>query len=233
MNHGIREAYEGLESFGMAIKPVQMGNTPEEYYRNFNAVLENNPDALVIVPFFTETCIDLYRKLEGMEIPFVLLNSPINSVNYSSFIGQDYVQSGRTAAYLMDILTKEIRDERKLLILNMDVQTENKTHVEEKEMGFLDYFKENHQSTKVEILSLEDVFDTDLLNSKISQVDGLFITNSKTHIAAPVIRNHPSVKIIGYDMIPENIELLNEGAIDILLNQNPETSRVSWYIDYL
>ena len=34
--------------------------------------------------------------------------------------------------------------------------------------------------------------------------------------------NYPKVKVIGYDLVPKNIEQLRMGNINILLNQNPK-----------
>lgn len=221
MHQGVMEAHAELEPFGIRISSIPMGGTADAYYRNFSAVLENKPDALAIVPFFTDTCLDLYMKLKERKVPFVLLNSPIKNLDYGSFIGQNYIESGRTAAYFMDILTKSTVSERNILILHMGIRTENATHVEEKETGFLAYFKEGDSAVSIEIIR-EEGLDWEFLNHKIGLSDGLFITNSKTHVAADILRNHPSVKIIGYDMIPKNIELLQEGVIDILLNQNPK-----------
>lgn len=222
MYQGVMDAYAELEPFGIRISSVRMGSTADTYYQNFSSVLQNSPDALVIVPFFTDTCFNLYRELEERKIPFVLLNSPIKDVNYGCFIGQDYFMSGRTAAYFMDILTRSVAHKRTILILHIGVQTENATHVEEKEIGFLDYFRERDASSTIEIIRFEAELHVGLLDHKLSKTDGLFITNSKTHVAEDLLRKHPSVKIIGYDMIPENIELLREGTIDILLNQNPK-----------
>jgi LacI family transcriptional regulator len=55
------------------------------------------------------------------------------------------------------------------------------------------------------------------------EVRGIFVTNSKVHLAAACFKTLcVSPKIIGYDLIPQNIALLKEGKIDFLICQKPE-----------
>lgn len=222
MNHGIEEASKEMGQFGMSIEYFDGGDSEEEYYSSFKSVLESEPDALILVPFYTDKCLGFYKELEERKIPFVLLNSPIDKVGYSSFIGQNYWHSGRTAAYLMHLLTSTLEDDKKLLILHFGVQTENSSHVKEKEKGFLDYLKEVRPHAEIEIINFEKKINFNLLSDKLNATKGIYITNSKTHLISGVLMNHPMVKVIGYDLIPENIELLSKGTVDILLNQNPK-----------
>ena len=55
------------------------------------------------------------------------------------------------------------------------------------------------------------------------EVSGIFVTNSKVHSAASFFKSRCyTPKIVGYDLIPENIGLLKEGVIDFLICQKPE-----------
>lgn len=235
MNQGIAEASKEMESFGVRVDNYKLGVSKEEYYDSFQSVIENRPDALIIVPYYMNDCLDLYQELETNSIPYVLLNSPIESSAYSSFIGQDYYQSGRTAGFLMNMMTDSSTEDRRLLILNFDGKKENLTHVKEKEKGFIDYLKENDPKTTTDISNF-DALNSKTLSEKLKFVHGVYITNSKTHLIAKFLKLHPRLKVIGYDLIPENIKLIQEGTIDILLNQNPKLQGnygVSFLAEYL
>ena len=52
----------------------------------------------------------------------------------------------------------------------------------------------------------------------------MFVTNSRVHQVAGFFDQFESrPKIIGYDLIPKNIDLLLLNKIDFLLNQKPES----------
>ncbi len=100
--------------------------------------------------------------------------------------------------------------------------------MQEKEKGFRDYF-ENLESKKFEIKTfkvkhpqfkstLKEFLDA---NPKI---EGLFVTTSKAYQVAKIIAKNPEKKIalVGYDLLENNLEYLNNKTIDFLIHQNPK-----------
>ena len=57
-----------------------------------------------------------------------------------------------------------------------------------------------------------------------TNVTGIFVTTSKAYDIIPIIKKFSPRKIVvvGYDLVPENIGYLKEGAIDFLIHQNPK-----------
>ena len=69
-----------------------------------------------------------------------------------------------------------------------------------------------------------------LLKEKLSEIcasydiAGLFVTNSRVHKVARFLSEtrRDRVRLVGYDLLPENIEFLKKDGIDFLLSQKPE-----------
>ena len=58
----------------------------------------------------------------------------------------------------------------------------------------------------------------------VKSIAAVFVTNSKVHLVASFFDQFAvRPKIIGYDLIPKNIDLLLNDKIDFLLNQKPES----------
>ncbi|MEZ0128552.1 LacI family transcriptional regulator, partial [Flavobacterium sp. LBUM151] len=56
------------------------------------------------------------------------------------------------------------------------------------------------------------------------QIQGLFVTTSKAYQVAKIIAKNPERKIalVGYDLLENNLEYLNNKTIDFLIHQNPK-----------
>jgi LacI family transcriptional regulator len=60
---------------------------------------------------------------------------------------------------------------------------------------------------------------------------GIFVSTSKgTAVAASFVEGHGKndVRVIGYDILQDNLKYLRSGAIDFLINQNPKRQGVAW-----
>ena len=57
-----------------------------------------------------------------------------------------------------------------------------------------------------------------------ARVKGIFVANSRVHRVAAYLEeqglNH--VRLLGYDLLPENVEYLRKGIVDFLISQKPE-----------
>jgi LacI family transcriptional regulator len=55
-------------------------------------------------------------------------------------------------------------------------------------------------------------------------IRGIFVTNSQVYYLAQILEKYqiPGIRVIGHDLISENINFLKKGIIDILICQRPE-----------
>ena len=63
---------------------------------------------------------------------------------------------------------------------------------------------------------LEEIFRT-------PAISGALVSTSKTYLLGSFLKKagNRSVKLAGFDLVSRNIQLMQEGYIDILINQNP------------
>jgi LacI family transcriptional regulator len=190
-------------------------------------VVQAAPDGIVVAPIFYHEALPIFKSFKKMEIPYVFFNTNIPEVEPLSFIGQDLYQSGRVGAELMNL---GVPQGGTLAVLHIDEDVQDSVHLLEKERGFRDYFNEK-SGAKFTIndfaLNPKDpVFDArfkQLLGD--DQLKGIFVSTSKgTSVAAALLEknNKTSIRLIGYDLLPDNMKYLKTGTIDFLINQNPK-----------
>ncbi len=180
-----------------------------------------------------------FEQWKERDIPFVLFNTDITEHSRLSYIGQDSYQSGFLAAKLVEYGQP---DPCTLLIAHIDEEIGNAAHLIKKEQGFRDFFVQNILSEKYHILRAElnrsdfASFTAQLDNiiQNTPDLKSIFVTTSKAYEIAAYLeqRGIRSIKIIGYDLLPKNIQFLNRGFISFLINQNPK-GQGYWGIHYL
>lgn len=216
--YGIRKAEKEFRQFGISLQYYEYGNTRKQYEAQFNAAIASQPDASLIVPMYYQDSLGLFEELEAANIPFGLINTPIDNIGNQTFIGQDYIKSGRVAAQMMETL---ISAGKKILIVHVEKDFENSTHLHQKEQGFIDYFKEKKTSDEIKVLKFSDAKDLNRITEILDEASGVFMTSSQTYLIAEYLGSHSDIKVIGYDLIPANVKYLKSGEINMLINQNP------------
>ena len=224
---GIDKAVEELYQYGIRLQPYHFKmEDPASFTREADKILGSAPDGILLAPWGKRESLKFTQLLDQRSIPYVFIDSNLSEANPISFIVQDSVQSGYLAAKLIDY---GIAPKSNILMIHITKDLQNANHLLQRETGFLNYFEtvshKGHRVIKMEV-SADDIIRTASLNTsivKVDVIDAVFVTNSKVHLVARLFdTNETRPKIIGYDLIPKNIDLLQHGKIDFLLNQNPE-----------
>ena len=163
--------------------------------------------------------------MDEKSIPYIYIDATLEETNPIGFVAQSPSDSGYLAAKLIDWGVKE---SSLILLIHVAKELDNASHLIQREGGFMRYFEEkknSHKILKIEISEGGEEIISQLQKLGIDpcEVSGLFVTNSKVHLAADCFKSLcVTPKIIGYDLIPQNIKLLKEGKIDFLICQKPE-----------
>lgn len=199
----------------------------ESFKKKANEALRKNPDGIITAPIFYDEAVLFFNDLKPKGIPYVLFNTNIPQVKPLSFIGQDSFHSGKVGAELMYLGQ---HDGGNLAVLHLDEDFHNSIHLLEKERGFREYFK-NKNSLNFEIREFSfkpDERDFDLqINNLLEDplLRGIFVSTSKgTSVVASHLekKGKQKIRLIGYDIIDDNLKYLRSGTIDFLINQNPK-----------
>lgn len=227
---GIRKAFQEIQPYGVNIdihlfKQSDSGT----FIHESELILQNKPDGVVLAPFFSRESKIFTEQLQKLAIPYVFIDSNIKDSQKLSYIGQDSFQSGTLAAKLLDY---SIPDNVSILILHFARGMDNLNHLVQREKGFYEYFKKNDPKGKKKLITLEienpgDASFSDKMEEVLNAGDlvkGIFVTNSQVyHIAKYIERAKRSgIRIIGHDLLTENIEYLKKGIVDFLICQRPE-----------
>lgn len=223
---GVNDAIKEYNSFGITIESYFFDHTNTQSFLEVNKkALKQLPDAVLITPLFHKESIDVIKTYNKNNIIVSTINDPLELNGITNYVGQDLIQSGRIAARLMEMIVPKNKE---LLIIHLDEVFNNSIHMQLKEKGFKNYLELMPNSNyNIKTCSLQqtelDEKIHDLLN-KPNAISGIFVTTSKGYSVAEVVSDFPDldIKIIGYDLLDENIKHLKNNTIDFLIHQNPK-----------
>jgi len=225
---GIEKALLELSHFKITLKNFTFNlNDNASFVKKFKKLLTDNIDAILTVPLFSNETITLIKACQIKKIPYVFIDSNLAEANPLSYIGQNAYQSGQLAAHLMSLT---ILTSGNLLIITFAKDPDNILYLSKRTDGFKDFFK---RKADFKNISLKEVFIHETLEKSINralyksinnETQGIFVPNSRVfRIANFLNQSHiKNIKVIGYDLIPANIEFLKKGYIDFIISQRPE-----------
>jgi LacI family transcriptional regulator len=229
IHQGIQRARHSLLHFGLELNIInfELAN-PRHFAECANQLLSQPPAAFLFAPLFQLEGMDLARRLQAQEIPYVMINTRLPEANALCYVGQDAYQAGFLGARL---LHSHLSPGKQPLILHLEQQVDNAPHLLAKAHGFRAYFNQPDIAT---LTITEDItaFDQPLtlleqwnaISKKHPNIGGIFVTNSRAHLLANALANKKRslLPIVGYDPIPANLSALQQGYIQFLINQHPK-----------
>lgn len=221
--HGIEQLMNEFVSFDVEIFfEFYNPSLPISFVDQCNKLGKLDLDALVFVPLFEMESEQFIRKLKKQNVFVATFNSP-PGIEVDQHVGQDLFLSGRVAAKLIKETIPELS---KIAIIHIDETYNNALHMQEKENGFRDFFNEENNQNDILTITLktEDVvkgLDNFLKNK--GPVNAFFVTTSKGFEVALALKElGVKAKVVGYDLLLDNIECLKNGSIDFLIHQAPK-----------
>lgn len=222
---GIEKAAEELAKFGVTIDYFFFDYNTTSFNNAAHKILELDYEGLLFAPIFYEESISFLTEYKKKETPVVLIDSNLQEVEGVAYIGQDSYQSGYLGGKL---ISYGIKTESNVLILKITRNIESTTRTNvflQRITGFYSYFKEKSHLPKFNFTEISIKYDTEnLTKDMFTGIDGVFVPNSRIHIVAKFIKenNLKEIRLVGYELLKQNLEYLNQGAIDFLIHQKPE-----------
>ena len=228
---GIQQALKVLKDYGVSVDFYHFSeNNVEDFKSQCDQILSKNYHSVIISPIFTEQSISFIDELEERKIQYVQINTCLNldAPHLLCYIGQDSYHSGKLGAKLLGF---GLSSGESILISHLEETVYNSQHLIDKERGFKEYFAD-HSSLNIEVVTaqFENPYDEEGLTKfyedifkKHPNIKGVFITTSRAFHAVNALKriNRSDIKLVGFDLIDENLEYLNSENIDFLINQNP------------
>lgn len=224
---GIKKRISELPQYGLQIQSFTFNQSDSKsFVKEADKVLAMKPDGVVLAPFFKKEATAFIEKLKEQEIPFVFIDSNIQNVGQLSYIGQNSYQSGMVSGKLLDLMLPE----GNILVIHFAKEMDNQNHLVQREMGIHDWFKQkkdnNHELFTIEIPDTKSDEWMATVEQNISEknIKGILVTNSKVFYVGRLLKKLEirNIKVIGHDLIKENIKYLKEDLVQFLICQRPE-----------
>ncbi len=225
---GIQKATGEIKQYGVEVQPFSFNqNNPKQFKTEASRIIELHPDGVVMAPFFYKESVKIIEELKEKKIPFVFIDSNIEQAGQLGYVGQNSFQSGYLAGKLLDYILPE---KSAILAIHLAKEMDNQNHLVQREEGFYEWFnkdsKSNHQVSTVEATDMNDPSYPEIITKEIQKRDvaGIFVTNSKVFFIGNLVKKlgMQNIKLIGHDLVKENIKNLKEGIVDFLICQRPE-----------
>lgn len=226
---GIELAMNALRHYGVVLETHFFGIfDPDSFVQLAIGIMDDPPDAVLFAPVFLKESTLLLKVCQEKGIPNVTINTHIENAESLSYIGQDSYQSGVLAGRLLHF---GLNEGETALLLNLEVGSYNAKHLIDKERGFRDYFARfPDQQINIVKRDFEDFDDKIKMTAFLEglfrdhpKLNGIFFTNSRAYKAVECLPENivQKIKVVGFDMVDDNLRHLRNNNIDFLINQNP------------
>lgn len=220
---GVKKAADEFERFGVKIEYIKYKYNSTTFKKVAQKVLEGEYDGLLFAPIFYDESVLFLREFKKKNIPIVMIDSNISEIEGLDYIGQDAYQSGYLAGKLISF---GVKSDNNVLIMKITREIESTSVYLQRIKGFDSFFKENKGLTnfKFSEISIKDSEYNKLTKAMFKEINSVFVPNSRVYIVAKFIKenNLKDIRVVGYDLLKNNLEYLNDGKIDFLINQKPE-----------
>ncbi len=221
--NGVKKAADDFGKFGIELHYFLYDFDSMSFQAMVSNVLGFECDGLLFSPIFHEESIVFLEEYKKRNKPVVMIDSDIKDKIDHYYIGQDAFKSGYLAGRLISFAVK---NERNVLIVKIAKEIDNTSVYLQRIKGFYTFFEEHPELTTFSFseITIKDP-DVNLLTLEMfKNISSIFVPNSRAYIVAQFLemQNIKGIRIIGYDLLKENITYLNSGIIDFLINQKPE-----------
>lgn len=223
---GVLQAGSEISAYGIQIETFLFDqNDKKSFVKQAEKIIQGNFNGVLLAPMFIEESSSFVKECTKLNIPCVFINSDIPDVKSLCYIGPSLYHSGYLTAHISGYLLKE---EDKILIVNISKEIDNHHHLLRKEEGFRKYFADNHKNNEIFKVDIRDTAYESVKASlsaklKTNPVNLIFVTNSRVASVARYLEEEKieNVKLIGFDFLEINITYLKKQTIDFLICQKP------------
>ena len=209
----------------------------KRYFNQFDAstfsavcaeISESLPDAVLMAPIFRDETLQFAQGLKARNIPFSFIDSMIEEADFLTYYGQNSFQSGYVAARL---LLQDLPADSKVIFLRTMRKGAVSNQTLARKSGFLQYI-EDHGLQSLELINVEMNDKDEAANLKTltevfeqhENIRAAISFNSKVYRLAMHLQalEHSGVRLIGYDLLDENVKYLQQGVVSFLIAQRPD-----------
>ncbi len=193
-----------------------------------NKAILLHPDAVILAPIFKEETLNFTQQLKTLGIVFSFIDSMIEESGFLTYYGQNSFLSGYIAAKL---LLNSLEDNAEIIIIRTKRKGAVSNQTLSRKQGFMHYIEEKQLANlKLIYVEIQDKNDEqnleqlrDIFNSH-KNIKAAITFNSKVYRLARYFYTleKSEIRLIGYDLLSQNVEYLKQDVISYLIAQRPE-----------
>ncbi|HMS69620.1 MAG TPA: LacI family DNA-binding transcriptional regulator [Saprospiraceae bacterium] len=222
---GVQAAMRNIGQYGVEITYFDFDYENGASYENqLMEALNITPAAILTAPLFKMETIRFARIVKHNNIPFFTINTEQTIAGITAYVGQNSKDAGKLAGSILTLRQKALSE---ILVVTIGSDSTNAQHTADKIGGLHEYLKTHFIDSNIVELYIDDKetikerVET-LLQAK-SNIKSIWFTNSQAYTFFKIYQKSikPEVIVLGFDIVPENIQLLESGKLSALFNQNP------------
>lgn len=225
---GVLKAGEELQPYGVRLDIQTFSpNDTNDFRKKGDKLLKSKPDGLLLAPVFFSESKKFLIKCQEQDLPVTFINIQMDYQRSIRFIGQNSCQSGHVAARLLGMGNPP---DASYLVFNIASEKDQLYHFTERCNGFKDYFLSRELPVNISVYDIhkpgleELVQILNTVNKGEKPISGIFVTGSKVYRIARALEQLElqGIRLLGFDLVSQNLKLLEEELIDFLICQQPE-----------
>ncbi|MEH6682186.1 MAG: LacI family DNA-binding transcriptional regulator [Sediminicola sp.] len=224
---GIDRAVGELNELGIEVDYYYFSG-PQGFREEIHKIIALDYKGLVTVSFFKDESNLLLALAKAKKMSVVFLDTEIALDGPTNFIRQNAHQAGMVAARLLFGLVGE-----KGLYIVINIAHAHGLHAnnQQRENGFREFFNSNFSERPIAIktfnhpldntFELSEAIETALMDKRPK---GIFVTNARSYMMPPVLKSLgvKNASLLGFDLNQMNVECLQKGELNFLIDQKPE-----------
>jgi simple sugar transport system substrate-binding protein len=220
---GVERAAQELEVDAVMVGPV--GGAADQQVAELENLIQAGLDGIAISSASTDALAPVINRALEMGIPVVTYNTDNPSSDRLAFAGQDLVESGREAG---ELLAQVLQGEGNVIITTIDAAAQWSLDRESGAREALSNYPGINVITTVNTGTEPQQIYSSIENALLANpnVDGILsLECCSTPAAGEYVRRNGltgQVSIVGFDLLPQTVELVQEEVISATIDQNPE-----------
>jgi simple sugar transport system substrate-binding protein len=220
---GVERAALELEVDAVMVGPV--GGAADQQVAELENLIQAGLDGIAISSASTDALAPVINRALAMGIPVVTYNTDNPSSERLAFAGQDLVESGREAG---ELLAQVLQGEGNVIITTLDAAAQWSLDRESGAREALSNYPGINVITTVNTGTEPQQIYSSIENAMLANpnVDGILsLECCSTPAAGEYVRRNGltgQVSIVGFDLLPQTVELVQEEVVSATIDQNPE-----------
>ncbi len=226
---GILKAYEECQDFNVTVDVVRYDQfRVDSFQQACRNTIQEAPDAVLIVPMFSDSAAQFVNELHARQIPFVFIESKLPDTPYLAYFGMPVFESGYLSARLL--LKHQCAKEVACFRFHRSGDALSNT-ASIRQQGFTAYLEQHGEACKLWVDYLypsvcdENTKILDRFFEKHPDVRHIVVFNSRSYIVAEYLRMRGMGDrvLLGFDPLERNVAAMKAGYIEYIIAQKCET----------